>query len=73
MAQGNCSNCGAAIGVDDETCPACGELTPLGWRRDAEHRREFESKGTVSVGMMCAVAFVCALVVLVVVALEGVM
>ncbi len=71
MSQETCRACGAALGRGDETCPVCGELTPLGRHRDAEHRHEFEAKGTVSVGMMCGVALVCALMVLLVVALGG--
>ncbi len=69
MSQGQCRACGAATGRDDETCPVCGELTALGERRDAEHRREFQAKGTVSVGMMCGIALMCALLVLLAVAL----
>lgn len=48
MSQTTCFACGAEVSPKDETCPACGELTDLGWRRDDQHRREFESKGSIS-------------------------
>ncbi len=35
-----CTECGQGLGPFDETCPECGELTPLGLQRERDTRRE---------------------------------
>jgi hypothetical protein len=69
MAALTCVQCGTAIGRNDETCCDCGALTPLGWRREREHREEFEKKGRspsglVVLGLICVIAIVVAMMVL---------
>ncbi len=41
-----CIECGGPISPRDETCPQCGALTELGIRRENEHRRSWQYKGS---------------------------
>ncbi len=39
-AAATCTECGCALNPFDETCPECGELTPLGVEKERAARRE---------------------------------